>query len=137
MLTAIPATTDEAAVHATLEKIVTAFNNSNVDDLLALHTNDFVLMDPGKPTMYGSECTREVFARFEHQKIALQLRYTIDELEVNGRSAFVRGKIYSRMIKENTPAVYDAGRFLCLFRKHPKGHWLRSHVMVNRAVADK
>lgn len=137
MLNVIEQATDEAAVQAVFEKIVTAFNNCRVEDLITLHTDDFVLMDPGKPTMYGKEIGRHVFARFKKEQISFHLSCTIDEIQVSGHIAFVRGTVSSRMTKGNAPPVHDAGRFLSLFRKQPAGNWLRSHVMVNKAAADE
>jgi ketosteroid isomerase-like protein len=135
MLNEIPLTTDQVAVQATFEKIIAAFNSSNVDALMALHTDDFVLMDPGMPTLHGKGMVREVFARLKREKVSFHLRYAVDELEVQDKIAFIRGELSSRMMKDEAPPVFDKGRFLCLFRKQSSGDWLRSHVMVNKVDA--
>lgn len=133
MLNEITRTTDEASVCSTLENIVRAFNSSNVEELLALHTDDFVLMDSGKPIKYGKGIAHETFDRFKREGISFQLRYSIDELEVHGELAFVRGEVISRLAKGDAPPMHNKGRFLCLFRKQRSGAWLRSHVMTNKA----
>lgn len=126
---------DEAAVRNLLDAIVTAFNNQDMETLLALHTDDIVLMDPGMPTVQGKEQVQQLFARFKAEKISLHLKITVHELKVSGDLAFFRGIVFVRKTKEAEPPVQDTGRVLCLFRKEATGRWLRSHVMVNKETA--
>jgi uncharacterized protein (TIGR02246 family) len=123
--------TDEAAVRALLDAIVTAFNNQDIEALLALHTDDIVLMDPGMPTVQGKEQMQYVFARFKAERISIQLEITIHELKVCGDMAFFRGLVFGSKTKAAESPIQITGRVLCLFRKEAPGRWLRSHVMVN------
>lgn len=135
MITALK--TDEAAVRNLLDDIVMAFNNQDMEALLALHTDDIVLMDPGMPTVQGKEQVQRLFARLKTEKISLNLRLTVHEVVVSGNLAFFRGIVFVRKTKAAEPPVHDSGRVICLFRKGEDGNWLRSHVMVNKEAAEE
>ena len=122
---------DELQIRHLLKEIVSAFNKSDVEQLLSFHSDDVILMDPGIPLIQGKKRIREMFAGFQKRQLAIQLNYDIHELEVDNNWAFVRGSVAkTSRIQSGIPLKEDY-RFICLFKKQNNECWLRTHVIVN------
>lgn len=123
-------TYDETAIRSLMDEVLACFNKADLEKLLSLHTDDIILMEPNMPLIKGKQQVRELFAALKAQKINMHLAFHIDELEVMGERAFVRGQVFKTVIQEDTISG-DIGKFICLLQKQPDGNWLRTHVIVN------
>ncbi len=121
---------DEIAIRELMSEVEDSFNTLELERLLALHTDDIILMEPNMKAIHGKEKVRELFAEFERNKIRMKLDLTIHELEIMSPRAFVRGTV-EKITFENGSPVEDKGKFLCLLKKQRDGRWLRTHVIVN------
>lgn len=122
---------EEQAIRELMSDVVSAFNRLDVEKLLAMHTDDIILMAPNMPIIHGKQMVRELFADFVRRGIALKLSFTLDEVEVSGGMAYVRGKVYKTTIENGGITDEDTGKFICLLKKQDDGRWLRTHVIVN------
>ena len=122
---------DEAAVRQLHDEVIAALNALDVDKLLSLHTDNIILMEPDMPTITGKAEVMQLFKKFQEQKLVYKLSYTIDELEVFGERAFVRGQVTKQITQNNQSPIRETGKFITLSKKQDDGRWLRTHVMVN------
>jgi len=122
---------DEAAVRQLHDEVITALNALDLDKLLSLHTDNIILMEPNMPTITGKAEVMQLFKKFQQQKLVYKLSYSIDELEVFGQRAFVRGQVVKQITQNDQSPVMETGKFITLSQKQDDGRWLRTHVMVN------
>ena len=122
---------DEAAVRQLHDEVIAALNALDLDKLLSLHTDNIILMEPDMPTITGRAEVMQLFKKFQEQKLVYKLSYTIDELEVFGERAFVRGQVTKQITQNNQSPIRETGKFITLSKKQDDGRWLRTHVMVN------
>jgi len=122
---------DEAAVRQLHDEVIAALNALDLDKLLSLHTDNIILMEPDMPTITGKAEVMQLFKKFQEQKLVYKLSYTINELEVFGERAFVRGQVTKQITQNNQSPIRETGKFITLSKKQDDGRWLRTHVMVN------
>ena len=127
---------DELEIRHLLKEIIVAFNNSDIETLLSLHSDDVILMDPGMPLIQGKKRIREMFGRFHERQIQIQLAYDIHELEADDRLAYIRGTVYKTNTIQQGKPQHENYRFICLFKKQENNQWLRTHVIVNSDKAE-
>jgi len=122
---------DEAAVRQLHDEVIAALNALDLDKLLSLHTDNIILMEPDMPTITGRAEVMQLFKKFQEHKLVYKLSYTIDEVEVFGERAFVRGQVTKQITQNNQSPIRETGKFITLSKKQDDGRWLRTHVMVN------
>ena len=122
---------DEIAVRQLHDEVVTSFNTLDLEKLLSLHTENIILMEPNMPLVNGKQEVRKLFDKFQQEKIVLKLFYNVQEVEVFGERAFVRGQVLKTTIRDHGMPVHDIGKFITLSQKQNDGSWLRTHVIVN------
>ena len=121
---------DEAAIRQLHEEVLSAINTLDLDKLLSLHTDDIILMEPDMPTITGKAEVTQLFKKFQQQQQVYKLSYTIQELEVFGKRAFVRGQVIKQITHNNeTPRLVTA-KFITLSQKQDDERWLM-HAIVN------
>jgi uncharacterized protein (TIGR02246 family) len=125
-----PVKYDEIAIRSLMDDVLAYFNKADFEKLLSLHTEDIILMETDMPLIKGKQKIRALIAALKAKKISLHLSFNIDELEVMGERAFVRGQVFKTVIQEDSISG-DIGKFICLLQKQPEGNWLRTHVIVN------
>ena len=123
--------TDEAAIHTLLNDVATALNKGDIETLLALHTEDIILMEQNMPLLQGKREIKEMFTAFEKRKCPIQITFKTYELEVMGNRAFVRGAVMVTKTENGNDLLYSKGKFICLLSRQADGQWLRSHVIAN------
>ena len=122
---------DEAAVLRLHDEVISSFNTLNLDKLLSLHTDNIILMEPDMPSITGKAEVIQLFKKFKQQNLVFKLSYTIQELEVFGKRAFVRGQVIKQIMQNNETPAQETGKFITLSQKQDDGTWLRTHVIVN------
>ena len=121
---------DEIAILNLHNDVVNAFNELDIDKLLSLHTDDVILMEPGMPAISGKQEAIKLLERLKNETSRLYLSYIMEELEVFGNRAFLRGQVIKTTIQDNN-ITEEVGKFITLSQKQADGKWLRTHVIVN------
>jgi len=125
------ALTDEdiAAIKASTESFVQAWESRDFDALMALYTEDAILMPPNAPLVQGRATLRAFNESFPPVK---EVNLIIEEIDGRGDLAYVRG-IYSMTIEmEGVPEpIQDTGKYIEIRIKQPDGYWLISRDIFN------
>ncbi len=127
---------DEAGVRESVERAVAAFNTSDVDTLVDLHTDDAVVLKPGKPPEIGRQVMRTSLERVFSMFRVKESR-TIEELEIVGDWAFTWG-YYSVTLTptDGSPPINEEGKYIDALRRQPDGSWLFARTMWNVTTPD-
>ena len=72
----------------------------------------------------------KLLERLKNKASRLYLSYIMEELEVFGNRAFLRGQVIKTTIQDNN-ITEEVGKFITLSQKQADGKWLRTHVIVN------
>ncbi|MBD0276525.1 MAG: SgcJ/EcaC family oxidoreductase [Flavisolibacter sp.] len=121
---------DQLAVLKLHEEVIESFNARDAEKLLSLHTDDIILMEQNIPALIGKQEVRKLFEKLETGMIDFTLAFTIQEIQILGEKAFVRGQVIKTTLQEGQP-VQVTGKFITLSQKQKDGRWLRTHVMSN------
>jgi ketosteroid isomerase-like protein len=112
-----PDTTDAdiEAIHGLREAWVAADNDSDLDGVIAVFTDDVVLMVAEEPILIGKEAVRSWYF------VGPEIEMSSDEVVVAGDWAFDRGTF----ITSNGP-----GRYVGILQRQTDGSWKYARVMV-------
>ena len=113
--------TDREAVAAIEDHIRAAYAVGDADGVAAQYTEDAILMNPGKPAVEGrraiAENFRPLFAAFRGE-----LAQEIEEVEVLGDQAWMRGKIHIKITAKQGSAKAELhGKYIAIARRCPAG----------------
>lgn len=105
--------------HAAIEQVARAyaagFASGQADEVLAVVTEDFVALSPGKPALTG-EVLRAEIANDLAQLEAEEIRFELLEIEVLGDRAWVRGESTAVILADGQRLGLD-GSFLWILRR--------------------
>ncbi|WP_224994739.1 SgcJ/EcaC family oxidoreductase [Cesiribacter sp. SM1] len=129
------AQTENASEKTAIEKLIysyqDALNASDVSKVISLYTTDGVLMANGAPTADGVEQVKGTY-QYVFDNFTYTLKFTIQEIEVNGNTAFARSSSQgSFIIKKSGQSIPDENRELFVFEK-VKGQWKIARYMYNK-----
>ncbi len=105
---------DVEAINSVREAWVTADNNSDLDGVMAVFTDDVVFMLADEPTLTGKEALRSWYF------VGPGYEMSSDEVVVAGDWAFDRGTFSDGD---------DTGRYLGILQRLPEGSWKYARVM--------
>lgn len=113
---------EQKKVFSTIEKMVTAFQNKDIDGVLATYEdNAIVMFEPQKPVQ-GKETLRAVFTQF----VGMNPQYTF-----NGHEVYISGDIAThtapwRMVGQlpDGTKIEQSGLSVAVLRKQADGNWL-------------
>ncbi|MBI1224457.1 MAG: SgcJ/EcaC family oxidoreductase [Bacteroidetes bacterium] len=94
--------TENSAIETLLSSYEKALNASDVPAVLALYAKDGVFMPSEAPSAVGQTAVEQAY-RFVFSQIKLNIKFSIDEIQVNGDLAF------ARTISRGTTDVLAAG----------------------------
>src|SRR5262245_11163204 len=118
-----PLEAEEAAVARSTTALLTAVNNSDVDGVLALWSDDGVLMPPHHSSVYGRAEIERYFTHLFQQR-RFKFSFTSSHIQIAGSLAFERVKyVASAWPAQGGPEVRDVGKGLHVYRKQPSGVW--------------
>ena len=86
---AIMKTTENAAIENLLLSYEKALNASDVSAVLSLYAKDGVFMPSEAPTAVGQAAVEQAYS-YVFSQIKLNIKFSIDEIQVNGDLAFAR-----------------------------------------------
>ena len=108
-----------------------ALNESNVEEVVPLYTENGVFMPSGAPTAIGQEQVKGAY-EFVFGIIQLNIEFYIDEIEVVGDYAFVRSTSKgTTLIHASGETVPEENRELFVLRKE-NGSWKIDRYMFNK-----
>ena len=105
---------DVEAINSVREALVAADNDSDLDALIAVFTDDVVFMLADEPTLTGKEALRSWYF------VGPGYEMSSDEVVVAGDWAFDRG---------SWSAHDDRGRYIVILQRQPDGSWKYSRVV--------
>ncbi len=131
--------TDTAPIRQTLQRYEQALNRSDTAAIVALYTPDGVQMAPDAPAAVGREGVRAAYdATFK--AIALNLRFTVDDIQLMGKDTAVLRSHSTRTLKVqgqggDAPATPVNFKELFVLRQQTDGQWKFSHYSFSAAPA--
>jgi ketosteroid isomerase-like protein len=128
---------DQQKIRQAIEGFVEAYNQGDVDTLLAVYTEDCVDMSEGQPTLVGDQVRQDTKARLNDTftKFTGHLTVEVDEIEVAGDCAFDRGtlRLELRPKAEGQPVLVER-RFIEIWRRGQDGEWRVARCIDNSAA---
>lgn len=122
---------EKAAIENLLKSYEKALNASDTESVLKLYAEDGVFMPSEAPTSIGKTAVEGAY-NYVFSQIKLNIKFSIDEIEINGDFAF------ARTISRGTVDVLAAGisapeenRELFIFKKE-NGQWKISRYIFNK-----
>ena len=115
--------TDREAVAAIEDHIRAAYAVGDADGVAAQYTEDAILMNPGRPAVVGREAIAEGFRPF-FASFRGELAQEIEEIEVFGDQAYMRGKIKIKITAKKGSAKAELnGKYIAIARRDSDGVW--------------
>jgi ketosteroid isomerase-like protein len=114
---------DRAEIQAATTELLAAVNSSDDGRLLAVWSNDGILMPPNHAAIRGRAELQKYFKeRFSGTRFRFSFR--LSDIQLAGDVAFER-LAYTALIwpAEGGPPVEDAGKGLHVYRRQPDGSW--------------
>ncbi len=110
------AESDTQAIEAAMRRYVSATNRGDIDALVALYTEDAVLLPPERGPIEG----RNAIAEFWRQGTDEDLAIATIRVDVHGDMGYLVGR-YVLPATSTEPA--DSGKYLVCLRRQPDGGW--------------
>lgn len=115
--------TDREAVAAIEDHIRAAYAIGDADAVAAQYTEDAILMGPNKPAVVGRAAIAENFRPF-FAAWQGELAQEIEEIEVLGDQAWMRGKIHIKVKAKRGPGKGELhGKYIAIARRDTDGVW--------------
>ena len=125
-----PEVDDAAVIEGNVSAFEAAYNAKDADAVAARYTADGIRMPPNAPANVGGEAIRaaydETFAQAE-----VELSLGLDEIEVAGDIAYIRGTYEVAITPEGGEAQGDNGKWINILERQADGCWLISHAIFN------
>lgn len=123
--------TEKAAIEKLIFTYQDALNASDTKKVVALYTNDGVLMANAAPTAEGAAAVQGTY-QYVFDNFTYTLKFSVLDVVVNGNTAFARSTSKgSFVIKSSGQSVPDENRELFVFEK-VKGEWKIARYMYNK-----
>jgi uncharacterized protein (TIGR02246 family) len=122
-MTSRPLDSDISAVARTTAALLNAVNGSDIAGVLAVWSDDGVLMPPHHPAVQGRVEIERYFERI-FRKSRFAFSFSSSQIEVCGGIALERVEYTVSVYPvESGPHTRDAGKGLHLYRRQPDGFW--------------
>jgi uncharacterized protein (TIGR02246 family) len=120
---------DVAAIRAADEAWIQAFRDNDDAALVALYSDDAVIMPPNEPAVEGRAAVRA----YHEADLVTVTEYSESIIEIDGRDglAYIRGTSSMVGRAEDGEPVIESDKFLVIFRKQADGSWLITHEIWN------
>ena len=117
---------DQYAIRVAKSKLRDAYNEGDVDEVMAVFGERFIDMSEEQPSFYGGEAALVLRHRLKNlfERNHVELVVTIVAIRVQGSFAFDRGCHRLTLIpKDGGKKRTKRTRYLEIWQKDPKGHW--------------
>jgi uncharacterized protein (TIGR02246 family) len=120
---------DVEAIKSLSDEIMKAYNEGDLEVLMAIVAEDVVFMPPGEPTLIGKEAIRNWH---DFDKISFDVNITVEEVQVLGDWAFMRDIWIGTVTQKESGEKFELNnKSLILLRRQPDGTWKMSYSMFN------
>ena len=115
---------DRADLLALSEDWTEDYISGNIDGLMAVMSDDVMILSQKSATVSGTEAVRAYFEA-RAGKPGVTFKDSLQEIHVNGDSAFVRGDFVLEIApwEEGKPGFTRHGRYLVLYERNAEGKW--------------
>ena len=121
-----------AAVDSASNRLLSALRSDSRDSLLALMTEDVVLMPPNEPVLRGKAAVSEWYGKFVGMMRTTGLTVTDREVLIGGDYASEIATFeWGLVSREGGPAITDRGSYIQVWQRQPDGRWLFSREVWN------
>lgn len=115
---------DREAITALREREMTLFGSGNVEDMLAVLTDDVVVMPPNEAAIVGKEAARSWFQSMIQQFKIEGTYSSASDLTINGDWAFERMAFTLKLTPTGGgAAIEDVGKGFHVYRRQSDGSW--------------
>lgn len=125
---------DEIAVRKLHDEVLSSCNALNLEKMLSFHTDNIILREQGMSIIKGKQEAIKFLEKFKQQNIVLKLLHNIQEIQVFGERAFVRGLVIKVTIQNDEDSVNVMDKFITLSQKQNNGNWLITHIIINNGM---
>jgi ketosteroid isomerase-like protein len=113
---------DHASIRALTDRFVQLMLAGNLDGVVALYTENGILMPPHHPAVQGRAALRAFLGGFPRIS---SFKATVDEIDGRADLAYARGSFSMTVHPKGAPGpVEEQGKFLEVRRRQPDGSWL-------------
>ena len=131
-----PPTSDQAALRAGVDsaadRLLAALRNNSTDSLIALLSDDVVIMPPNEPVLKGKPAVRTWFDQFLTQLHTTALTVSNREVLIGGEWATeIAGFEWTLQPVAGGAPVIDRGNYIQVWHHEPNGRWLFSREIWN------
>jgi ketosteroid isomerase-like protein len=125
----------QTEIEARLARHAQALAQGDVEACLQLYTADAIVRPANMEPVRGHEALREFFSRWFGAMRIHNAKYTTDELEVAGDSAYQIGR-YEGEVHANgqAGAFSDRGSFSIVWKRQPDGGWKYHRGIFNSSL---
>jgi ketosteroid isomerase-like protein len=120
--------TDSAAVEkqakADVRVFIPAFNNGDVETLVAMYTPDAEVMAPGNARAVGHDAIRAVLTKETAALKAAGVSLVLNDDDKAGASGDLGYHSGSFVVKDASGNVVDGGNYLAVLKRQEDGKWL-------------
>ena len=130
---------DEQAIRQVVTRYETALNAADTATILDLYSKDGVQMAPDAPAAVGREAVKAAYDG-TFKAIALNLKFTVDEVKVLGKTAALVRSRSAGTLKVNgleQPAGPAAFKELFVLNKQADSQWKFTHYSFSTAPVAK
>ena len=115
---------DDLAIRRFTEQYARSFEEENASEVIALMTDDFVALTPGKPPIVGkADVQKHVVADLEQIEVET-LRFEPERIVVSDNWAWTWGRSDVVMTTpESSEPIHAQGKYLWILQRQPDGSW--------------
>ncbi len=130
--TATPDASGRPEIESASNRLLAALRADNADSLLALMSDDVIIMPPNEGVLNGKPAVRAWYEAFVKQMHTTSLATSNRELLVGGDYATEVSQFeWTLKSVEGGPAVVDRGSYMQVWHRQPDGRWLFSREVWN------
>ena len=123
---------DRADIDSAANRLLAALRTDSPDSLLALMTEDVVIMPPNEPILRGKPAVRDWYGKFVGMMRTTGLTVANRELLIGGDYASEIATFeWGLVSREGGPAITDRGSYIQIWQRQPDGRWLFSREVWN------
>src|SRR5262249_21397948 len=114
------------------KEVLNASGSGDLNSLVALFSDDSVIMPPNDTNVYGCDEIRAWWEEYFEFFTIKSFVESEEEVTVAGDQAFVRTSFSTTIVpKAGGPTIHDEIRSLTVWRHEPDGSWKISHQIWN------
>jgi ketosteroid isomerase-like protein len=126
----------QAGVDSAASRLLIALRTNSPDSLMALMTEDVVLMPPNEPVLKGKAAVRAWYDQFLTQLRTSDLTITDREVLIGDEWATELATFEWALVPvAGVPASIDRGSYAQVWRREPDGRWLFARELWNSTTS--